>query len=376
MGQYLPRLMQEYSTSGGGGGGAGGPGNALQSAYQAIIGGKMTKVAGDEFDAMGLAHSEHIKGSMGAHITGMKGSELFMSNPYQWVQQILMPALAQHGITESFAVNQEITKMFSNRTAADVIGKMALQGRYLQGENSPFEKDARLARDAKGIGSSFDELMSGDWQTNVKAFHKQFENLLELFGNPIVKTATEMLRGINDMMSGMAQWAGQHPDAIRIAMEAAAIIGGSLVVGGILAVCGAIASLAPVAAGIGAAATAIGAFAALNWDSLIGWINSIAAALRGFAGGAANPPGWQPGAAPPGVHHGPGGAFKKESFNAIPPGGGGAGPPLVHTTLYVDNRVLAEATMRGIADRSTRPLEGSAHFDSTWSSPASDVSYA
>ena len=44
---YLPTLIQEMRS--GGGGGAGGPGNALMSAFQAIVGGTMSNKAAEEF---------------------------------------------------------------------------------------------------------------------------------------------------------------------------------------------------------------------------------------------------------------------------------------------------------------------------------------
>ncbi len=366
MGQFLPRLMQEYST--GGSGGSGGPGNALMSAYQAIVSGKMTKVAGEQFEAMGLAHSEHIKGSSSAHITGMKGRDLFMSNPYEWVQSVLMPALAAHGVKSEFGVTQQLTQMFSNRTAADVVTKMALQGRFMEGENSPFEKDAKLARMAQGIVPAYAELNKGDWQTNMVAFHKQFENLLEMFGAPIVRQATDMLRGINDSMAGVAKWAGEHPEGVRLAMEAAAVVGGALVVGGITAVLGGIAALSPVAAGIGAAAGAIGALAALNWNALSGGISSLIDGFKGLfshsgAGGSTGTPG------------GEGTTFTPMRFNAVPPAGRDHFVQ-VNSVLNMDGRRVGEGVTQHIADRGTLPIEGSAHFDPTWLAPATDVSYA
>jgi hypothetical protein len=80
---------------------------------------------------------------------------------------------------------------------------------------------------------------------------------------------------------------------------------------------------------------------------------------------------------PPGSHgrEVPNPMFGPTNYNALPPSGGGR-MIQVRSAVYLDRTKLGESVTQHIADRATRPLEGSAYFDPTWHAPASDVSYA
>jgi hypothetical protein len=164
--------------------------------------------------------------------------------------------------------------MLSNRLAADLTTKWITQGSAMLGENSPWEKDKKLSLNAPGIEPFFNELNKGDWQANMVAFNAQWERLLQELGNPLVKPAIEILRQINSALSSLGQFAGAHPEGIKIAMEGIAVIGSALVVGGIVAVFTALAPLAGAAAGVAALAAALGTLAALNYGSLTGFFKS------------------------------------------------------------------------------------------------------
>ena len=104
--------------SGGGNSGTGGPGNALMSAFAKVVQGQMPNKAAHEFANMGLATSlKDLKGSASTQVD-ILGSKLFQSNPYEWVQQVLMPALAAKGITSQDEITAEISKLFPVRTAS------------------------------------------------------------------------------------------------------------------------------------------------------------------------------------------------------------------------------------------------------------------
>ena len=55
IGQYLPRFIQEFASGrSGAGSGTGGPGNALMSAFSAIVAGRMTPKAVQAWADLGL----------------------------------------------------------------------------------------------------------------------------------------------------------------------------------------------------------------------------------------------------------------------------------------------------------------------------------
>jgi hypothetical protein len=216
VGGALPRLIQSMASSGGGGGsGNGGPGNALMSAFAKIVQGQMPKTAAEEFARLGLGTAKHIEGSAESQIEGgIKGRDLFIKNPYEWVQQVLMPALTAKGITSDQDIIAEISKLMPVRTASQIISEMALQGRAHEGERSPFEKDIRLQQGAMGL-PGYDELIKNDYPTILKAFNQQWTNLLETLGSPLMAPggpAIKALAGLTDALGGMAQFAGTHLD--------------------------------------------------------------------------------------------------------------------------------------------------------------------
>jgi hypothetical protein len=185
VGGALPRLMQSWASGGGGGGaGSGGPGNALMSAFAKVVQGQMPKTAAEEWENLGLAPGgvKHITGSSESQLPGgIAGRDLFMKNPYEWVQQILMPALKAKGITSQNDIIAEVAKIFPVRTASAAVTEMILQGRAFEGANSPFEKDIALQKGAMGL-PGFDELVKNDYPTILKEFNQQWKNLLETLG--------------------------------------------------------------------------------------------------------------------------------------------------------------------------------------------------
>jgi hypothetical protein len=270
--KYLPTLMQEMKQGKGAGNGTGGPGNALMSAFANVVAGQVPKTAAEEMLRLGMLDESKVNWSKSGHIANLQsgaveGTDLFMRNPYEWVQKVLMPRLQAAGFTTQEQIVGEIGRLFKNRTAGQMITMMALQGGAFAGEHSRMEKDAKLIGQAKGLGA-FGELTAHDPKTIMEGFHDQWKAMLEALGSPLVGPALEGVKMVTNAFTAVAQFAGAHPDAIRIVAEGLAILGGSLVVGGLVALGAAIAPLIGVAGGIAAAATALGALVVLNWDSI------------------------------------------------------------------------------------------------------------
>jgi hypothetical protein len=303
----------------------GGPraGTAIMSEWQQMAGGVMYARVAKEMERIGLlAPGEWTttKGG-GVHLEEVASKRLTAQmgkDPLAFIGDTLLPAMKSHGITEAEDQIREVFKLFGRQTVERLNADMIRNFQQMIQERGRIEG-------ALGIDAARDLANSKDVEQalhNVSAAWRNFEYALAGPGSEnIVTMLNTVTGGINSMR-----------DAVNAYLEAQA-----------------------------------------RFDAAIG---GLASTIKSFIGGftaPTNPPGWQPGAAPPGVHHGPGGEFKKNSW--IPPAGGD-----IHVTVkgdtVMDGRVVGELVMRQIGDRSTRPLEGSAHFDSTWSSPASDVSYA
>lgn len=284
--QYLPRLIQSMSTGNGGGGGSGGPGNALMSAFAKVVQGQMPKKAAEMFAEYGLAQVSHIKGSSQSTVGAVKDAETFMHNPYEWVQSTLIPALAAKGVNTPEKIIDVISKMFPVRTASQIVTEMALQGRAILGDHSPFEKDAKLQRAAFDQRMSYDELIKGDYDTVMKSFHAQWEHLQQVVGAPLTEPGGPLVSAmahITSLMNSMAQFAGAHPEGVKIAIDAIAALATSLVVVGLAALAAAIAPLVGAGAVLVAIAAGLAALAALNWDKILKFVDLIKRLLQ-FAG--------------------------------------------------------------------------------------------
>lgn len=419
MGLFLPRLIQ--SMGGGGGGGQRGPGNALMTAFAKIIGGQVSVASANEFQALGLGVKTHIKGAGSALLSNVAGRQLFLENPYEWIQQYAMPALAARGITDTLGITSHLQVLMGVRTAAGVLSEMALQGRYRLGEQSPFEKDKRLTELAMGV-DAFDWLITRDPTTAIAAFHAQLKNLGEALGAPIWQpggTVMTAIGAITMAINTMAKFAGANPEGVTLALEALAVIGSALVFSGIVALMAAIGGFVGAAGGIAAAAGALAALAALNWKNIQEPIEKLVALLTSFSGRGL-PPGaagtrtpatpwdqipWIPGdlfkgrGLPPGAAGGGGAAapfserfgtwpspspeggegpshaprFKKQSYNAVPPPSGGSEGDS-GGSVYLDGKKVGDIILDYIGRGASRPIEGSAYLDGTRPSYTSDMS--
>jgi hypothetical protein len=265
VGSYLPRTIQEYGGSS--------AGTALMSVFSANVRGQMPKKAAEEFKALGLVDPNSKEGDAGySTVLGgeVQGRDEFMANPYKWVQDVLMPTLAAHGITAKEDVIAEVGKLYQNRTASGIIGTYATQGSAAMGENSPFEKDARLNKQAMTAAQSAAELMANDPGTVMKEFTTQWDALLTALGDSSVSPAISAMKNIADMLRDLAQAAHADPAAAKVVFDGLAALA--------IALPGMMAGFAvggPVGAAIGALAGGLAALGALNWDSVKAGIKAL-----------------------------------------------------------------------------------------------------
>lgn len=215
VGQYLPRAIQSFTGAGGGGGGYGGPGNAIMSAFAAVVNGQMNKFPAEQFKQLGLVDRFQTIPGSSKGVAEITGRSLFQKNPYEWVQSVLMPQLAAQGITSDEAIQEKVSRLFPNRTAGGLMTMFALQGRFHEGDNSPWEKDAKMTRDAMPTLKAFQELMRNDPTLAMQAFRAQWESLKEALGYASVGPAFRGMRALTSGITALTQAAGNHPDVVK-----------------------------------------------------------------------------------------------------------------------------------------------------------------
>lgn len=271
----LPTLIQEMKSSGGNGG-TGGPGNALMSAYAAVVGGTVPQKALKEWQSLGLLDPSkvvwnRVGTAKGLRPGGIAGSDLFQQNPFAWAQTVLLPAMLKKGITDEKNQRQVLQYLFPNRTAGFVMQQMTLQG-------WKFTRDQKLIGQAKGL-AGYNELLKTDPQMAAMALHKQWQNLLATIGYQIMPTLIKATLWLIDALRKLTAWAQRHPTTVKVLTWAFIGLSSALMFGGtVLLLKGAFMGLelvlgkSVVAAAVGAArsltglAGILGIIGAYYWD--------------------------------------------------------------------------------------------------------------
>ena len=210
--QFLPTIMNELKSKGGSSGSAG---NALMSMHRAVVGGVMTAEAAQQWSQLDLFEPDKIKRNkkgkvVGVQEGGVKGWEMFISDPYKWTQQVAMPAIKKaFPEADEKKMTSVASRMFGNRVAESVFQIMMLQGQQ-------FEKDAKLVRQAMGF-DALSQLELKSPQAAMQRFKSSFDSLMGSFAGPWTDPALRAMRGIADAM-----------DKIRVASD-----GGSRVAKGV-----------------------------------------------------------------------------------------------------------------------------------------------
>jgi hypothetical protein len=217
--ETAPTLAQELGGSS--------AGKALSSFYTQFVGGKMSNKAVAQLQQYGLldpskvikTKTGNVKGVLPGGILGSEYLQPGKTDPYAWVNKILLPHLAAKGITDPAQIQEVIAAMASQTTTAQMMAIFATQQKRI-------EKDWHLVRGAGGLDSA-SLFLNSDPKTGLKAVQSQFDNLLTTSGKSLMDPATKGLNWLSDTLSNINAMAEKHPKA-----AAAANVG---VVGGLAA---------------------------------------------------------------------------------------------------------------------------------------------
>jgi hypothetical protein len=218
--KILPTLIQEMKTGSGGGAGFGaisGPGNAIMSAFAAVVGGTVSQKALGLWQKLGMLDPTkevwtrtHLL--RGIKPGGIKGADIFQSDPRQWVDQFLIPALHAHGYNDPKKMREAIQYLFPNRTAGFLISQIATQG-------WKFKRDVPLIDQAAGL-SAYRELLKTDPIMAQIALQKQWNNLLAIMGFQLMPVLLPLMIQFTTWLANMARWMDKNPSAAKALMYA------------------------------------------------------------------------------------------------------------------------------------------------------------
>lgn len=205
--QIFPTLMNELKKSSKTD--ASQAGNALQSMSNVVLDGVMRPAAAAKWNALHMFEDGTVQvGKKGkvqtnANFDGLIGHEMFQANPYQWVQDTLLPHLQQYNhvdLNDHAAVAASLSGLFGNRVAKQIVAIMATQ-------QAQIEKDADNVRRARGA-SGLQELLNMDPTARMQVFAASLKEL----GGAVGDLA---LPGNMRAMKGIIEWAHNTSDAVR-----------------------------------------------------------------------------------------------------------------------------------------------------------------
>ena len=388
----LPTLIQEMKTRGGSGGGAGGPGNALMSMYSAVVGGTIPQKSLKVWERLGLLDPSKIvwtktHSAKGVEPGGIVGSTMFQANPFQWTQEVLTPALLKAGYKTPEQQKEALQYLFPNRTAGFVATQMVEQP-------WKFHRDQGLIKGAMGI-NAYDSLLKTDPMMAEQALAAQWKSLQAKLAFTVLPQLIAGFNKLTGILTTISEWATKNPGKVKalmwafVGLSTAMAIGGTVLLvsaafralglsllfssiggtGGIAKVAGGIKMLATSTLALqGAAVTAAAGIGYLIGTLIYDHALANNAGGRGIGAGIAHTLAFfgnkeaqeavdrMNGRGP--VNHS--GDFNRARMYAANPG-------MVHTTINIDGRKVAEAITPHQAKAASRPQSGTSGFDGSMS---------
>jgi hypothetical protein len=223
-------------------------GTGMMSLYQNLYQGKTTTRAARNMEKLGLiGDMSKVKHDKAGQVSFMdpgalKGADLFRTDQFRWMKEVLLPQLASKGITEQKDVLDAIGSIVTNRKGSALLSQMYVQMKQI-------EKNAKLNDHADGIeeiNAKAKQTASGKEEELLAKSHDAYLKV----GNIALPIYTRALELGAKAMEKLSSFAEKHPTLT------AGIIKVAVVFGGLFAVLGS------VAIGLGAI---IGPFAMLQY---------------------------------------------------------------------------------------------------------------
>ncbi|NEW96646.1 hypothetical protein [Rhodopseudomonas sp. BR0G17] len=198
-----PTLAQELGGSS--------AGKALASFYTQFVGGKMSNKAVEQlakYDMLDMkkvirTKTGNVKGVLPGGIIGAEYLKPEKTDPYQWVNKVLIPHLAKKGITDPSAIQEVIAAMASQQTTAQMMAIFATQ-------QARIEKDKHLVEGAKGVEAA-ELYQKNDPKVARKSIESQSENFLTETAKPFIHPTVGGLNWLSDQISSAAEEAKKNP---------------------------------------------------------------------------------------------------------------------------------------------------------------------
>lgn len=201
------------------------------TAFDNVVSGKARdKKQLEAWLSLGLLDKRMLVKGMGNAFVGwqagaVKDTNLAMRNPYQWVSEVLLPAIAEKGrdengkqidINDPLALKKYLGTMFRNTESMRFVEELA----------DPRTREL-LAKDAENIGhtdnleGAYKRNQESDPRAAVASLAGAYENLMQVMTSPAMGTVATVVSGIAGALGNLADVAKDHP-----VLSGAAVLGG------------------------------------------------------------------------------------------------------------------------------------------------------
>ncbi|SSV47967.1 phage tail tape measure protein [Acinetobacter nosocomialis] len=208
-------------------------GNSAMSAYQNIYQGRTTQRAARNLDKLGLigdyskVHHNKTGDLSYLDVGAIKGAEIFKKDQFEWMEKILLPALAAKGITTKDKIHDAIGGIFTNRNASSLFTTMYDQ-------RDQIHKNMKLNKGAENIDQLSERAQGTTSGKELEARAKLNDAYLQ-FGQTILPIYTQALVMASSALQGFTGWMQQNPTLAKALGTGLLLIAGGLVaIGGLL----------------------------------------------------------------------------------------------------------------------------------------------
>ncbi len=208
-------------------------GTGLMSAYSNLYQGKTTVKAAKELQRLGLIDPKKVVynkiGMLKEFKAGaLQGGELFKQSPLEWLEQVLLPALAKKGITQPDQIKDVIATIFSNRTASNLFTTLFMQ-------RAQIHKSAKLNAGAEGIEALNQRALNTARGKEIILLGK-LHNLKLALGEQVLPLYNRALDKVTKGIEQLSAWMRKHEKVTKLLTIGFAALGVVLAAAGTLTI--------------------------------------------------------------------------------------------------------------------------------------------
>lgn len=216
-------------------------GTGISALYSSLYQGRTTKRAAMNLDKYGLiGDKSKVKHDKAGQVSFMDpgallGSQLFRKSQFEWMEQVLLPALAKKGVTNDDQIIDIIGSIVSNKKGADLLAAMFMQRQQIH-------KSDTLNRGADNIDQLTEGAKNSPAGKEADAEAK-FADAKKNLGENILPLYTRALVAASDALVKFNQFTQDHPSLSNAMVVGVTAVGAALVIlGPLLVVAGGLVS--------------------------------------------------------------------------------------------------------------------------------------